>query len=302
MTDLDEIATFVRVIETQGFSKAAASLGIPKSTVSRRVARLEEQLGVRLLHRTTRRMRATPEGQQFFERVAPAVAALRLAAQDVSEGRDSPRGLLRMTAPVDFGHAYLAPVVAGFAAAHPDLEIRVALTGRLVDMVKEGFDIAIRAGDLDDSSLVAKRLGTTDFWLAASPGYLAERGVPRKASELAEHECLAHRPKGRKRTWVLTTGRSRVEVEVNGRVGGDEFTFLAMAAIAGAGIVKLPAFVAMQPIADGRLVRVLPTHHIQGGSLHLVYPSARQLPAKTAAFRDYLVAHLADTPWARRAR
>lgn len=302
MTDLDEIATFVRVIETQGFSKAAVSLGIPKSTVSRRVARLEEQLGVRLLHRTTRRMRATAEGQQFFDRVAPAVAALRLAAQDVAEGRDSPRGLLRMTAPVDFGHAYLAPVVAGFAAAHSDLEIRVVLTGRMVDMVKEGFDLAIRAGDLDDSSLIAKRLGVADFWLAASPGYLAERGIPRRVSELSEHECLGHRPKSRRRTWELTTGRTKVEVEVSGRVGADEFTFLAQAAIAGAGIVKLPAFIAIQPIADGRLVRVLPTHHIQGGNLHLVYPSAKQLPAKTAAFRDYLVANLADAPWAQRTR
>lgn len=299
MTDLDEIATFVRVIETQGFSKAAVSLGIPKSTVSRRVARLEEQLGVRLLHRTTRRMRATAEGQQFFDRVAPAVAALRLAAQDVAEGRDSPRGKLCMTAPVDFGHAYLAPVVAGFANMHPDLEIRVMLTGRLVDMVKEGFDLAIRAGDLEDSSLIAKRLGTSDFWLAASPAYLAEHGTPRKVSELSEHECLGHRPKGRTRTWTLTTGRSQVDVEVNGRIGADEFTFLAQTAIAGGGIVKLPAFVAMQPIADGRLVRVLPSHHIQGGSLHLVYPSAKQLPAKTAAFRDYLVASLADTPWRR---
>lgn len=302
MTDLDEIATFVRVIETQGFSKAATSLGIPKSTVSRRVARLEEQLGVRLLHRTTRRMRATPEGQLFFDRVAPAVAALRLAAQDVAEGRDSPRGLLRMTAPVEFGDAYLAPVIAGFANIHPDLEIRVTLTGRMVDMVKEGFDLAIRAGDLDDSSLVAKRLAVSEFWLAASPSYLAERGVPRRVSELAEHECLAHRPKGRKRIWTLTSGRAEAEVEVNGRVGADEFTFLANAAIAGAGIAKLPAFVAMRPIADGRLVRVLPSHHLRGGDLHLVYPSARQLPVKTAAFRDYLVADLANTTWARRTR
>ncbi|MEM9865083.1 MAG: LysR family transcriptional regulator, partial [Myxococcota bacterium] len=299
MTDLDEIATFVRVVEAEGFSAAAQSLGVPKSTVSRRVARLEERLGVRLLHRTTRRMRPTPEGQGFFDHVAPAVSVLRRASVELSEGRDTPRGVLRITAPVDFGHTYLADVISTFVAKYPEVTVDLRLSGKIVDLVKDGFDVAIRAGRLADSSLVARRLGRTDFYLVASPKYLTDAPPIESPGDLKAHRCLVHTAAGREPAWTLTQADgSTLTVAPTPHVRSDEFSFLLRAACLGTGVARLPVFLSEEALSDGRLVRVLPEYQIGGGWLHLVYPTSRQLPAKTAAFRDHIIECLASTSWA----
>ena len=290
VTELDEIATFVRVVEAGGFSAAADSLGVPKSTVSRRVARLEERLGVRLLHRTTRRMRPTPEGVAFYEKVAPAIGTLKEATVEVLEGRDHPRGHLRISAPVDFGTAYLSEIVTTFLKTYDDVSVEFVLTGDYVDLVADGIDGAIRGGKLADTSLVARRLGMTAFWLVASPAYLNEHKRPKKPADLERHACIVHRPTVPKDTWTLIgPKKTSSTVRVHAKLHSDSFSFNRSAAIAGAGITRLPAFLAAEEIGAGRLERVLPSHHFGGSPLQFIYPSARQLPAKTAAFRDHLV-------------
>ncbi len=297
MFELDEIATFVRVVQAHGFSAAAKLLGVPKSTVSRRVARLEERLGVRLLHRTTRRMRPTPEGQAFFDRVAPAVATLQNAAIETAEGKDEPRGQLSISVPFDLGQHFLSEIVASFVATYPKVQVRVGVTGEFVDLVRDGYDVAIRAGRLSDTSLVARRLGTIPFWLMASPSYLETHGEPVEPEELSEHAFLAFSPPGQVRGWTLEGGPEPVTLPTTGPVMANELSFLVHVAIAGGGIALLPVFQAKRELASGRLKRVLPNHQVPGSPLQLVYPSARQLPAKVVAFRDHLLEALSDELW-----
>jgi DNA-binding transcriptional LysR family regulator len=176
--DLNHVAVFAEVVRAGSFTAAAASLGLPKSSVSRTVARLEDDLGVRLLHRTTRALGLTDAGRVYYERVQRALGALSEAASDAAGDTLEPRGLVRMTAPPDMGAMELVGMLARFRSDHPEITVEVALSGRFVDLVEEGFDLAIRGGRLDDSTLVARKIGTTDFALYAAPGYLARRGAP----------------------------------------------------------------------------------------------------------------------------
>ena len=297
--DLNEVATFVRVVEAGGFSAAADEMGLPKSTISRRVSRLEKRLGVRLLERTPRRMRLTEAGQAYFDQVAPPIARLREAEMAAEEQQDTPRGTLRLTAPTDFGYAFLAPILAGFVRRYPDIQVEVELTGRVVDMIREGFDVAIRGGELADSSLVARRLGRADFWLFASPAFLEEHGTPERPADLRARPCVLFRASGGKARWNLEGPDGASEtVEVRGPISGSDFAFLRRATRFGAGIGFMPSFMGLEDMDRGALVRVLPEWSRQGpGGLHLVYPSARFLPAKVKAFRDYILEELDTSRW-----
>lgn len=296
MVDLNEISVFARVVEAGSFSEAARQLGLPKSTVSRKVAALEEQLGVRLLQRTTRKLNLTDAGAAYYDRVAPALIAVDEANSAVTDMQEAPHGVVRVTAPVDFGTGPFAQMATDFVRSHPGMRVDVVCTNRTVDLVAEGFDLAIRAGTLSDSSLVARKLGSAKFGLVASPDYLERRGAPQHPSELAEHDCVPFRPKDGLVTWTLVGPDGETEsVSVGGAVSADDFTFVRAAVRAGAGIGILPSFQAKGECELGRLVPVLPGWWQRSkGGIYVVYPSTRYLPQRVALLRDFLVARMAE--------
>jgi DNA-binding transcriptional LysR family regulator len=290
--DLNRVATFVRVVEEGGFTAAARVLGLPKSSVSRAVALLEADLGARLLRRSTRKIALTEAGAAFYERASRGLAAVSEAREVVTDLEARLRGPIRITSPVDAGVWMLAPVVAAFAALHPEVHVEVVLTGRVVDLVEEGFDLALRAGPVRDEALVARRLPPIDVALYASRAYLAARGAPARVSDLAAHRCVLFRATRGRAVWTLTDGAGEEEsVEVSGAIGADDFSFVAHAVAAGAGIGLVPAFIASAD-RDAELVRVLPGWSAPGAPVHLVHPSTRYVPRRVAAFRDFALGAL----------
>jgi DNA-binding transcriptional LysR family regulator len=287
--DLNDVAIFVRVVDLGAFAKAAREIGVPTSTVSRAVARLEESVGAPLLQRSSRSLQTTSEGRVFYAQVAPAVTAVRDAARSVEATDRAPRGRLRVTAPNDIGATFLPALVVAFSQRYPLVEVELVLTQRVVSLVEEGFDVAVRAGRLPDSTLVARRLGEMHAGLYAAPSYLAAHGKPATVPDLADHACVLFRPVRGEATWKLRGPEGEVAQRVSGRIGADDFLFVRAAAIAGAGIALLPLILGELAVADGALARVLPEHAMVGAPLQLVHAPARVVAAKIAAFRDFAV-------------
>lgn len=294
--DLNHVAVFAEVVRAGSFTAAAVTLGLPKSSVSRTVARLEDELGVRLLHRTTRALGLTDAGRVYYERVQRALGALSEAASVASDDSLEPRGLVRMTAPSDMGAMELVGMLARFRADHPEITVEIALSGRFVDLVEEGFDLAIRGGRLDDSTLVARRIGSTDFALFAAPSYVARRGTPNTLDELSQHDCVYYKGREARPAWRLT-GPSGVEerVELRAVVMADELGFVRRAVENGMGIGLLPVLVEMRCNEHARaraneLVRVLPQFANVGGSLYIVTPPLEHVPLRVRLLRDFLIA------------
>lgn len=290
--DLNHVDTFVRVVEAQSFTAAARALGVPKSTVSRRVSALEEALGVRLLRRTTRKLSLTEAGTSYFDRASRALSAMYEASVAASDADAEPRGIVRMTAPVDLGSEILADLITRFAAEFPCIQIDLALTARRVDLVEEGFDLALRAGRLDDSSLIARRVGLSDGRLFATPAYLERAGTPKKVSDLTKHSFVMFRPRHGQVELTLEGPKGPEHVTVKGPIGVDDFSFVRRAVLAGAGIGLLPAVYCRSELEHGLLSRVLPKHAWKSAGLHIVYPSGRYVPQRVALLRDFLIKEL----------
>lgn len=289
--DLNRVAIFVSVVEHGGFTAAAKALSLPKSSVSRAVALLEQELGARLLRRSTRSIALTEAGRAFHERAADGLASVEEAREAVADLESEIRGSIRVTAAVDGGVWLLAPLIAAFTTRHPKVVVDVLLTSRVLDMVEERIDLALRAGVLRDDTLVAKKLPAIDFALYASGPYLSEHGTPRRTADLAAHRCVVFRaPRGRT-TWTLTGPSGPETVEVAGAVSTDDFAFALESVASGAGIGLLPRFVAERG-GRGRIERILSRHIAPGAPVHLVYPAGRFLPLRVAALRDFLVAEL----------
>ena len=298
MIDLNDIALFVAVAEDKSFTVAARRLGLPKSTLSRRITGLEEQLGARLLQRTTRQVKLTDVGDAFFERCSQIVADAEDARQAVMQLQQHPRGRLRVTAPPLFAEAYLAEVLATFGARHPEVRVELVVTDRLVDLVEEGFDLAIRAGRLPDSSLIARKLGPSGLVLVASPEYLAARGTPQRPVDLAEHDCLVFGLPPGPHVWRFEGARGTQTVAVTPKLLANSFGVTRAVAQAGLGVAILPTFMAAADMQSGRLVRVLPGHEPPEGAIWAVYPSNRHLSAKVRALVDTLADAFGDpAPW-----
>ncbi len=306
---LDDLDVFVRVFEAESMSAAARVLGVPKSTVSRAVSRLEDAMKVRLLQRTSRALSPTDAGRALFEESQPHVHALRGASDVVSALVDTPRGTIRVTAPNDLASVFLADAFARFVARYPDVSLEVVLTPRTVDLVAEGFDVAIRAGTLRDSSLVARKVGEADGALYASAAYLAKRGTPRTVEDLADHDHVLFKPQRGKCRYVLEPsagppkdgGRGeKTTVEVKGRLGGDDFGFVCAAVLAGAGIGLMPSFMAhayaSKSAGRERLVRILPELAWKDGAFYLVHASGRHVPRKIVVFREFLIEAFKELP------
>jgi DNA-binding transcriptional LysR family regulator len=297
--DLNEIVVFAKVVETGGFTAAAAALGLPKSTVSRKVAQLEERLDARLLQRSSRKLGLTEVGRAYYERCQRIVADIAAAEQLVADLQESPRGLLRVTAPVDVGGQYLGGLIAEFLAGQPEIAVELLLTDRVVDLIEERLDLGVRFGPLPDSNLVARRLGGIRTYLVASPAYLARRGAPAHPDDLAAHDLVGFVPVSRLRRWRLAGPRGmRVELSLPGRLTTNGMFAVRDAVRAGLGITLLGDFAVAEDLAAGRLARVLPGWHGDDGELFAVYPSTRNASPKLKAFLAFLAARLSPPPWA----
>jgi DNA-binding transcriptional LysR family regulator len=297
MMDLNELHVFTKVVESGSFVGASRALGMPKSTVSRKVSELEERLGARLLQRTTRKLSLTDVGHTYYLHAARVVAEVEAAERAVTRMQETPRGLVRMTTPLNFG--FLAPILASFMRRYPEVQIELVGADRLVDLIEEGFDVAIRAGALEDSSLVARSLGKIESFLVASPAFLRRHGMPKKPEDLASYDCVAFGAGSERASWRLTRDGKTTTVDVHPRFVVNDFEFLDEAARSGLGIAALPIFRCSDDLRTKKLRRILPEWCARTSPLHAVYPSARHLSPKVKALLDHLGEQMTPPPWER---
>ncbi len=288
------VSTFAKVVELGSFARAAERIGLSTSAVSRQVSELEAHLNTRLLNRTTRRLSLTEAGQSFYEHSVQLLSDLEDAEASVRIAAAEPKGTLRITCGVSFGMRYLAPALAEFSALHPDLLFDLDLSDRVVDLVEDGFDLAIRIGHVGSQGMVSKRLGWTQIVCCAAPAYLERRSEPiRMPADLAQHECLSYTNVGMPNTWHFEgkDGRdSRVSVPIPPRHRANNGQLLASFAVQGLGVVYAPDFILAHAIRAGQLVPLLRDHRPPRSPIAAVYPSRRHLSAKVRSFVDFLAA------------
>jgi DNA-binding transcriptional LysR family regulator len=293
--DLNEIAIFVKVVDAGSFTGAAKSLGLPKSTVSRKITQLEERLSVRLLQRTTRTLSLTDTGSAYYQQCSRIISDVQEANIAVTEMQSTPVGTLRITAPVLFGSLVLSDIVAVFLQRNPGIQIDMVLTDQPLDLIQEGIDVAFRAGILADSSLIARPLGTVNLITCASPDYIAEHGKPNHPDDVKQHHTLG---------WGQTTNSwefdspEKITVNLKPRVKVNDAFSLRKLAMNGLGLARLPAFLCADDIKDGKLLPVLCDWSFRSSPIHALYPSNRHLSVKVRSFVDYIVDELRhEQPW-----
>lgn len=288
MPHLNDMALFVEVVKARSFRRAAEAIGVPNSTLSRRISALEKAIGLRLLNRTTRRIELTEAGQLYFERSMRIVEEARLAHQQLGEMVAQPNGVLRVSLPVDYAAIYLTPLFAEFAERYPGISFELDLTPRRVDLVAEPFDVAIRMGELSDSGLIARLLARVPRHLYASPRYLDQAGALKEPRDLARHECLCM---PRASSWTLHAGTKQVDIVVKGRFTLNSVGMICRLAIQDQGIALLSEAIAADDLARGRLRRVLPKWQASPVSVYAI-TATRLLPSKTQRFIEFLQARL----------
>lgn len=289
--DLNEIMVFARVVEAGSFTSAARALEMPKSTVSRKVSQLEERLGARLLQRTTRKLSLTDAGRTYYHYAARMVAEVEEAERTITSLQATPRGRLRVSAPLSFG--FLGPLLADFLGRYPEVQLDMVCTDRVIDLVEEGFDLAIRAGKLADSTLIARSLGGLRRIVVASPRYLKSRGTPRFPEQLATHDGIVFGAGADRARWRLEADGDSAEPTVPARMMVNDFDMLREAAIAGLGIAMLPVNVCNDDLRARRLKRVLEPWSSPETPIHAVYPSTRHISPKVSAIVEHLRACMA---------
>lgn len=297
MLDPRQIASFLAVVQSGSFVAAAEALGLSKAAVSRQVAELEAQLGVRLLQRTTRRLSLTEAGQRFRERAGELVDAWAELETDTAQSAGQATGLLRINAPLTFGNLHLAPLWGRFLDQNPALRLLVDLNDRVVDLVEEGYDLAIRIGRPGDSRLVARRLASTRMRLCASPGYLARRGHPAHPRELAAHRVIAYRYWSDGDDWSFRGDPGEVRVRVQPCLRTNSGDTCRIAALAGQGVILQPDFLVGGDLRTGRLIELLPEWRTMDLDVQAIFPSRTHLPLKTRRLIDYLVEAFHDPRW-----
>lgn len=295
--DLTDLEIFARVVNAGSLSAAGREMGLSPAVVSKRLRKLEDRLGTRLIQRTTRQIALTEAGQGFYERVVAIMEAVGEAEAFVTRRSDRAEGLLRVSAPTSFGRMHVAPHLGPFLAAHPNLSVDLDLSDEFVDIVGEGFDVAIRIGELDDSSLVARRLADVHRVLCAAPTYLDRAGRPDGIAALARHVCLAARHQD---PWRLEGPDGPVVVRASGPIATNSSEVVREAVIAGLGIALRSTWDVGAELSDGRLEIVLPSFRgSRRVAVHAVYPSRTFLPAKVRLFIDHLAALYAEPYWDR---
>jgi DNA-binding transcriptional LysR family regulator len=291
VTDLNSLMIFAKVVEAKGFSEAARRLKMPVSSVSRRVADLEEQLGVRLLERSTRRLRLTDVGSEVFEH-AQHSAELSEAVENIASNHlSNVSGLLRLSSPPSISDSLLAPLVGAFHAAYPNVRVQILVTERMVDLIAEGIDLAFRVGALKDSSLVARKVFTYRHQLLASPAYLAKYRPPETPQDLLAHRLLSFWPLKPANTWrfVHADGKDEQTLTFQPCLAMNDYAGLATALLAGAGIGDLPPLVEPELVREGLLVEVMPQWRFRILSLSLVHLGKRYLPRLVRVFKEFVV-------------
>lgn len=288
MNPYEDMRIFTQVMQAGSFTAAADLLGMSKQSVSRRLMQLEERLGVRLLNRSTRRLDATPLGQQYYDSAVRLLGEMQQAEQDISGQTQALRGTLRLSAPLSFAISHLGSLLTEFLQLHAQLIVEIDLSDRAVDLIGEGYDLALRIGTLEDSSLVARRIASIERVYCASPGYLAARGTPLEPEALREHDCLPYGHSRQVQWQFKGQGKTLQAIAVSGRMLANNGELLRDAAIAGMGVTYLPAFIVEQALADGRLVKLLEAWTPPPLQLSAVYPQHRQIARPVQAFVEFL--------------
>jgi DNA-binding transcriptional LysR family regulator len=300
MTRPEEMTAFVRAAALGGFSAAARELAVTPSGVAKLVTRLEDRLGVRLLNRTTRKLSLTAEGAAYFERARRIVADIKDAEAELGAFRRRPKGLLRISTVEAFGTRQLIPALPRFLERYPEIQVDVEFAERRVDLVKEGIDVAIRLGALEDSSLVARKICEFERSVCAAPAYLARHGTPRRPEDLLRHNCIVISGVPELRRWPFETRQGRKVIEVSGNVNANSGEALLALAMRGVGIIRLADFLSATEVAAGRLQLILEEFHSKAPlALHAVYPQGRHRSPKVAALVDFMLESFAHAPWRR---
>lgn len=292
------MTTFVAVVETGSFSAAALRLSQAKSATSRLVSALEEHLGAQLLNRTTRRLSITEAGRDFYEQAVRILSDLQEAEASLASDQNALRGRLRMAAPLSFGLLHLAPALEEFMLLHPELVLDLDLDDRRINLIEEGFDLGLRIGALEDSSLVAKPLAPIRMCLCASPDYLHRHGTPRTPADLGFHAGLVYGNVPEAQQWRLLDAAGKgYSVKVPVRLRANNGDLLLQAAIAGLGLVATPSFLAWRALASGQLVQLLPNYQLPASQAFAIYPSRRRLAERVRVLIDFLAARFGKTPY-----
>ncbi len=289
MERLTGLTAFIRTVELGSQAAAAKALGLSRVAIGRHIQGLEQRLGVRLLQRTTRSQTLTEAGTAFFERARLALDQLQDAADQAAEFRTSLRGSLKINAPVSFTMHSLAPVLARFSDRYPDLEVELTLNDRQVDLIGEGYDLALRIGEVTDPNLASRKLARFPIIPCASPAYLERHGTPREPADLLGHNCLRYLFSSQSQGWTLIAADgARQTVPVRGNLAANNGDALMAAALADQGIILQPSFIVCEALRDGRLVQVLPGWELRHLTLHAVFPATRMMPTKLRRLLDFL--------------
>ncbi|WP_439287608.1 LysR family transcriptional regulator [Lonepinella sp. BR2904] len=289
MDKLNAISVFCKVIETQSFTQTAQLENISVAMASKLVAQLEEHLQTRLLNRTTRKISPTEAGLVYYQHCQPILAELNEADASISDLSSSLQGNLLVSVPMDFGLRFISPNLAEFAKANPNLHIEIDFSDRRVDLMSEGYDVALRIGNLQDSSLVAKKLATTTMHFVASPDYIAKHGKPKTPTDLQHHDCLLYKASGNQIYWEFTHCDGKIQrIKMHSKLVSNNGLTLVEMAKAGVGIINQPYFLIEQDLTSGKLVELLTDYKQQTIDLHAIYPHRRYLSAKVKAFINFL--------------
>lgn len=284
--DLNEIAVFIKVVQTESFTKAASDLDMPKSTVSHKVSMLEKRLGVTLIQRTTRKLNITPAGKAYYAKCLAGMEEITSAEMELASIHGEPQGLLRITAPIDIGSNVLPPIVSSYMAAFPKVRVEVILTDRRVDLLSENVDLAIRAGELQDSSMIGKKIGSTYFVPVASPKYIKKHGAPSHPRELLKHNCLQFTPIGIDH-WKLVGPKGSLNVALPGKTIINHLEMIKTICLMGDGIAYLPTSLVFSEVKAGKLIRILPEWRSAYTPVHFIYPAQRYVTPKLSSFIDH---------------
>jgi DNA-binding transcriptional LysR family regulator len=292
MLDLGDLMVFAKVVETESLTRAGRLLGLPKSTVSRRISRLEEHLGSQLLHRSTRAVTVTQDGELFFAYCLRSIGVLKDGERALQNQQGEPRGVVRIAIPYVLGQSLMAPLLAGFLDEYPDMRLISVLSDDALGLLRSGFDVALVVGPLADSDLIAAKLGTTECGAFGAPDYFERKGMPQNHVELPRFDLLAAGSVDRRQRWMLENGSHHVTVEFEPKFVCNDFILLRQAALSGLGIANLPAFLCKHDLAEGRLVEVLPGWKTPDMNFFAMFADPKGVPIRVRSLIDYLVEHL----------